>query len=160
MKSVVINIADMQISNDPDSILVTYSLGSCIAVSIYDPYVKVSGLLHYMLPKSSLNQIKARDNPCMFGDTGIPLLFRKAYAFGARKERLIVKVAGGANIMDSRGFFNVGERNYVILRKLFVRNNIKIAGEHVGGNLNRTVIMNARTGTVRLKISGRREVYL
>ena len=63
--NITVGIADMQVSNDPDAMLVTYSLGSCIGVMIYDPVVRVGGMLHYMLPDSNLDQVKARTRPCM-----------------------------------------------------------------------------------------------
>lgn len=66
----------MKISNTPGTVLVTYSLGSCIAVAIYDPLVRVGGMLHFMLPDSELDPEKAQNNPFMFADTGIPSLFK------------------------------------------------------------------------------------
>ena len=75
--------ADFQVSNDPRVTLVTYSLGSCIGVAIWDPTARVSGILHYMLPDSSISPEKAKTGPAMFADTGIPRLFRDAYALGA-----------------------------------------------------------------------------
>lgn len=104
----IVGVADMKVSRDPDVVLVTHSLGSCIGLAIYDPVVKVGGLLHYMLPDSELDLKKSRDNPAMFGDTGIPLLFKSTYKFGAKKSRLKVVVAGGAQIMDQNGLFNIG----------------------------------------------------
>jgi chemotaxis protein CheD len=90
--NLIVGVGDMKVSNDPESILITYSLGSCIALAIYDPVVKVGGLLHYMLPDSSLDESKARKNPYMFGNTGIPVLFKETYKFGAKKNRLKIIV--------------------------------------------------------------------
>ena len=73
----------------------------------------------------------------MFGDTGIPLLFKEAYRLGAKKSRLKVIVAGGGQILDQNGLFNIGRRNYTVLRKLFWRNNVMTDFEDVGGNFNR-----------------------
>ena len=75
----VVGVADMKVSNDQEQMLVTYSLGSCIGVAIYDPVARVGGMLHYMLPESSLDRRKAQKNPSMFGDTGIPFLFKSSY---------------------------------------------------------------------------------
>lgn len=150
----VVGVADMQVSNDPEGVLVTYSLGSCIAVAIYDPVMKVGGLLHYMLPKSSIDETKARKNPYMFGDTGIPLLFKESYQFGAKKNRLKIVVVGGAQILDQRGLFNIGKRNYTLLRKMFWKNNVMVDFEHVGGNSNRTLRLGVKSGDISLKISG------
>ncbi len=83
--NLIVGVGDMKVSNDPNTVLVTYSLGSCIGVGVYDPVAKVAGLLHYMLPESSLDAVKARKNPFMFGDTGIPVLFKETYRLGAKK---------------------------------------------------------------------------
>jgi chemotaxis protein CheD len=151
---IIVGVADMKLSNDPDAVLVTYSLGSCIGIGIYDPTANVGGLLHYMLPESSLDQAKAGKNPFMFGDTGIPLLFKGAYQIGAKKNRLKVIVVGGAEILDQKGFFNIGKRNHTLLRKLFWKNNVMIDFEDVGGCVNRTIKMEVKSGATWLKTSG------
>jgi len=154
----IIGVADMAVSNNLQEDLITYSLGSCIGVVIYDPTVKVGGMLHYMLPESSMDADKARKTPAMFADTGIPLLFKQSYQLGASKRNMMVKVVGGAQIMDENGVFNIGKRNYLALRKLFWKNNVMVAAEHVGGNVNRTVRLEIGTGRVFLKVSGLGEI--
>ncbi|MEM5788799.1 MAG: chemotaxis protein CheD [Syntrophobacteraceae bacterium] len=156
----VVGVADMALSNTPDEVLVTYSLGSCIAVIIFDPAARVGGMLHYMLPESSLDPEKARANPNMFADTGISQLFRQSYQLGAKKENIIVRAVGGAQILDSNGVFNIGKRNYLAMRKIFWRNNVMVAAEHVGGTLNRTVRLEMQTGRVFLKVAGGSEIEL
>ena len=156
----VVGVADMAISNAPDEVLITYSLGSCIAVVIYDPVVKVGGMLHYMLPESSLDPEKAKQNPHMFADTGITQLFRQSYQYGARKEHIIVRAVGGAQILDQNGLFNIGKRNYLALRKILWRNNVAVAAEHVGGSVNRTVRLEVATGKVFLKVASQGEIEI
>ncbi len=151
MPAVIVDIADLALSRRPDDVLITYSLGSCIGVAIWDPEAHVAGLLHYMLPESHLAPEKARANPAMFCDTGIPKLFRSAYELGAAKERLRVKVAGGAQLLDDNGTFNIGKRNYVALRKVFWKNGVLISAEDVGGTVSRTVKLNVSSGLVTVK---------
>jgi len=151
----VVDIADLRVSNDPHVELVTYSLGSCIGVSIWDPGANVGGMLHYMLPDSNLSRARADGNPAMFADTGIPLLFRSAYELGANKKRMIVKVAGGSTLLDDNGTFNIGKRNYLALRKIFWKNGVLIDAEHIGGQLSRTMRMNVGTGRVTVRIRGK-----
>ena len=153
-------MADMAVSNNLQEDLITYSLGSCIGVVIYDPTVKVGGMLHYMLPESSMDSDKARRTPAMFADTGIPLLFKQSYQLGASKRNMLVKVVGGAQIVDENGVFNIGKRNYLALRKLLWKNNVMVTAEHVGGSVNRTVRLEIGTGRVYLKVSGLGEVEL
>ncbi|MCI0471712.1 MAG: chemotaxis protein CheD, partial [Candidatus Aminicenantes bacterium] len=117
MGEIVVGIADLRVSSNSKDVLVTYALGSCIGVVIYDPVVKVGGLLHYMLPDSNLDLNKARENPAMFADTGIPLLFKACYKLGAEKKHIKVKIAGGASILDDSNYFRIGEKNIMALRK-------------------------------------------
>ncbi len=147
----VVDIADLAVSSDPADTLITYSLGSCIGLTIWDPVAHVGGMLHYMLPESQLAPEKAKSSPAMFCDTGVPKLFRAAYELGAVKQRLVVKVAGGSQLLDDNGTFNIGKRNYLALRKLFWKNGILIDAEHVGGSISRTVRLNIGTGQVSVK---------
>jgi chemotaxis protein CheD len=154
---IVVGMADMRVTNDPESTLITYALGSCIGISLYDPTVKVGGLLHFMLPESQIDLEKAQRNPWMFADTGIPLFFREMYRLGGDKKRIKVKVAGGAQVMDAEGYFNIGKRNCMALRKILWKNNVFIHAEVVGGNVNRTVRLELSSGEVWVKTSGEEE---
>jgi len=156
----IVGVSDMKVSNDPVATLVTYSLGSCIGVAIYDPVVKVGGLLHYMLPASDIDAEKARRNPFMFADTGIPALFKSTYAFGAKKQRMRVIIVGGAQVLDQKGFFNIGKRNHMALRKIFFKNNVMVDHEDIGGNVNRTVRLEIKTGDTYIKTSGKGEMQV
>lgn len=141
-----VGVGDCKVSDACDSVLTTYALGSCIAVAIHDPVANVGGLLHFMLPESSVNPAKAAANPFMFADTGIPLLFHSAYQLGAEKRRLVVRIAGGAQVMDEGGVFNIGKRNHAALRKILWRAGVMIHGEEVGGTTSRTVRLEVATG--------------
>ncbi len=159
MALITVGIADLKVSNNPEDILVSYSLGSCIGLAVYDPEVRVGGLLHYMLPDSSINQEKAAKNPAMFANKGIPLLFKQCFKLGADKRRMLVKVAGGSQIMGG-GSFNVGKRNYAVLRKILWKNKIKITNEDVGGTVNRTLYLRIADGRTELKIARKGVVEL
>lgn len=152
---VIVGVSDMKASNDPETVLVTYSLGSCIGVAIYDAVAKVGGLLHYLLPESKLAPEKAIKNPYMFADTGIPALFKAVYELGAKKQRMKVIVAGGSQVMDQAGFFNIGKRNDIALRKMFHKNNVLIDYRDVGGIVNRTIKLEVKTGDAWIKVSGK-----
>jgi chemotaxis protein CheD len=141
-----IGISEMKIAKDPADLLVTHALGSCIGVAIHDPVSGVGGILHYMLPLSSLDPEKAAKNPFMFGDSGIPAFFQEAYRMGASKERLRVILAGGARVIETDNRFDIGSRNVVIARKLFWKNAVMIAAEHVEGTQPRTLYLEIGTG--------------
>jgi len=151
----VVDVSDFAVSNDPDTVLVTYSLGSCIGLAIWDPVAKVGGLLHYMLPDSAIAPDKAQNNPAMFADTGIPVLFKEAYKLGGNKRRIVVKVAGGSQLMDSQGTFNIGKRNHLALRKILWHNNVMIDKEDVGGFEGRTMRLYVGTGKVTIRSKNR-----
>lgn len=149
-----VGISDIRISNSVGESLITYSLGSCIGVAVYDPVQKLGGMIHYMLPQSKISPEKAMIKPAMFADTGIPLLLDSLCAEGAAKDRLILKVAGGAQLMDDNKLFNIGERNFLMLRKIIWTYNILIRGQHVGGNIARTLKLDIATGKVVVKFAG------
>ncbi len=156
----IIGVADMKISNNPGDSLMTYSLGSCIGLVVYDSAARVGGILHYMLPESNIDKSKAQKNPYMFADTGIPRLFKGAYRFDAKKNRMKIAVFGGAQILDQSGFFNIGKRNYMALKKMFFKNKVIIDTEQVGGEVNRTIRLEIKTGEIFVKTSGGREVKI
>jgi chemotaxis protein CheD len=141
------------VTSDPDSVLVTYALGSCIAVAVHDPVTSVAGLLHYMLPEASLDRDKAAQNPYMFADTGIPKLLRDVCERGAKRSRLVVRLAGGAQTMNGHELFQIGKRNHLAARKLLWKEGLLVKSEAVGGGFSRTVRLEASTGRVLVRES-------
>lgn len=152
---ITVNISDMKVSNNPEDILVTYSLGSCVGVTLYDPLQKIGGLIHCMLPLSKVDPEKAKSVPCMFVDTGLPLMMQTLLNMGADKRRLVAKVAGGAVLLDDNGMFRIGERNHIVVRKLLWKNNILISSEDVGGTVARTVYLHINDGKTIIKSAGK-----
>ena len=151
---VVVGMADFAVSNSPNLILTTYSLGSCLGVAIYDPVARAGGLLHTMLPDSNLQPEKALLQPGMFVDTGFSALIKAIAELDAEPGRLKIYVAGGAQIMDSTGFFNIGKKNYDALTAILKEEGLRLQAEQVGGLVNRTMHLNIATGGVSLKVSG------
>lgn len=152
--NIIVGVSDMKVSNDADAVLITYSLGSCIGISVYDSVAKVGGILHFMLPESKLDEGKAQKNPFMFADTGIPALFEALCDMGAVTERMKVIVTGGAQVLDQKGFLNIGKRNQIAVKELLSRHKVEIDYEEVGGNVNRTIKLLIKNGEAWLKISG------
>ena len=147
----VIGIADCAVTNDPEAVLVTYALGSCIAVTLHDNVSRVGGLLHLMLPESNLDTARAHSNPYMFANTGIPLLFNRAFQQGAEKKRLVVRLVGGAQVMDDGGVFNIGKRNQLSARKILWKAGYLIHGQETGGTVSRTVKLEVGTGKLWIR---------
>ena len=116
----------MKISSSPQDEIITYALGSCLGITIYDPVAQIGAMVHVMLPSSSIDPVKANANPCMFVDTGVKKLFLDSYKTGAQRNRLIVLAAGGAcaNGLDQDDYFQIGKRNVTVLRNLLWKNGI------------------------------------
>ena len=144
----------MGISADPGERLITYALGSCLGITVYDPVAIVAGLLHVQLPTGTIDEEKMRLRPAMFVDSGVPLLFKACYRLGARKERMIVKVAGGAHAgtTDAEDHFQIGKRNLVALRRLLWKNGVLIQAQETGGfGTSRTMLLDVASGNVTLR---------
>ena len=144
----------MKVTNQDSDILITYSLGSCVGVTIYDPVSRVGGMIHCMLPFSKIDPKKAERTPAMFVDTGVPVLFKTLYDMGAQKKRLVVKAAGCGNPLGKNEMFKIGERNHTLLKKLLWKNNVMLAAEDVGGTKSRTVRFDVSTGQVIISSGG------
>jgi len=155
---VVVGMADLRFSTTLGERLVTYALGSCLGITVWDPIAKVAGMLHVMLPSSGIDVEKAARNPAMFVDTGVPKLFRDSYALGARKERLIVHVVGGAHggATENDDQFQIGKRNFIALRNLLWKNDVLMRAHDVGGcRTSRTMRLDVETGEVTVRVNGK-----
>jgi chemotaxis protein CheD len=151
----VVGISELVIGTTRDEELVTYSLGSCLGIAAFDPVAGVGGLMHCLLPFSKVDPEKARDRPAMFVDTGVIHLLQELYDHGALRERLVVKVAGGASPMDRENRFRIGERNFTVLRKVLWKNEVLLAADEIGGTTPRTMSLLMSDGTVRISTGGR-----
>lgn len=157
MKSLIVGVGDCKVTSEAAAELVTYALGSCIAVGIWDPVSKASGLLHFMLPDSSVDPGGGADRPFRYADTGTPLLFRQTYEAGGVKRRLVVRIAGGAAVVDDGGVFSIGKRNYAALKKILWKAGVLIHGEAIGGTVSRNVRLESATGRFIVREAGGQE---
>lgn len=153
-KAMIVGVADMVASNDRSAQLVTYSLGSCVGVVIYDPIAKCGGLLHAMLADSAVNPVRAADRPAMFVNTGLPALFHAVYALGGQKSRMIAKLAGGAEMLDTKKVFNIGAKNVEMVKEMLNRNGVPLATAVTGGHDSRTLRLDLATGELTLDVPG------
>lgn len=146
-----VGMADCKVGKAPAT-LISYGLGSCIGVSLYDPKAKVGGLLHIMLPDST--QSRATENPMKFADTGVPLMLDEVLKLGASKVRLEAKMAGGAQMFafaNATDIMKVGQRNAEAVKKMLEKYNIKLRAEDTGGTYGRTVQIDLNTGVYKIK---------
>lgn len=148
----------MKCTNDVDAVLVTYSLGSCVGLTVYDPVVRVGGMIHCLLPSSTINPERAQQRPQMYVDTGVDLLIRAVCSLGAQRQRLIAKAAGGGNFFRTSTLPKVGDKNYAALLEAVRRNHLRITGKDVGGAIPRTLYLDMSVGETLLQSSARRTV--
>ncbi len=149
-----VGISEMRVCDDVNEVLVTYSLGSCVGLGLYDPVLRLGGLIHCMLPSSKADPEKAATLPAMFVDTGVSALLQRMFDRGAQRRRLVAKVAGCAKLLDEKGFFRIGERNYTMVRKMLWTNGILIAAEDIGGARARSMYLHIATGETTISSNG------
>ena len=151
---ITVGVSDAKASQTGEDVIVTYSLGSCIGVTLFDPVSKVAGMLHFQLPTSTLDANRAKEVPCMFADTGMGVLLSQLQALGANKKRLKAKIAGGAKMLNDSSTFDIGKRNHTAIRKVLWQHGLFLDGEDCGGSSPRTLYLNVADGTVVMKANG------
>ncbi len=157
METVHVKIADMAVKKD-QGILVTFGLGSCIGIAIYDQNSKVAGLAHILLDDSSkFKRPGSKDvNPAKFANTAIPYLMEQMFALNAKKSNMAAQIAGGASLFNFQNESgNVGYRNIEAVRAELKKRGIKIISEDVGGNCGRTMRLFVDTGEVKISTVGK-----
>jgi chemotaxis protein CheD len=146
-----VGMADYKVGRDPNS-LISYGLGSCVGIALYDKVAKIGGLAHIMLPDST--QARSADNPAKFADTALPLMLNDMIKLGALKSRITAKIAGGAQMFtfaNATDIMRVGERNTEAVRLILKKIEIRLIAEDTGGTYGRTVELKLDTGIYRLK---------
>jgi chemotaxis protein CheD len=156
---VVIGVGDMAVSNNSMVTLSTYALGSCVGVIAYDVMSKAGGILHLMLPDSTISPDKAQKQPAMFADTGLPMLFKSLAGVRAERTRIKIFLAGGASVLNGADPFKIGERNSAAVKKCLSAAGYSVVGQDLGGCVNRTVHLEIGTGRVTLKMPDRTENF-
>lgn len=159
-KSIRVGMSEIVVAETPD-ILVTLGLGSCIGVCVYDPTIKVGGMAHVMLPDSSTSkEVTTRGK---FADTAIPDLIELMQKKGAAKHRMLVKMAGGAQMFAYPGMspqMHIGYRNAVAVEKALSALGLRVSGKSIGGHSGRSIYMDLATGTVKVRMLNSPEIIL
>lgn len=149
-----VGMADLKIAKEPD-VLTTLGLGSCVGIALYDSSLKLGGLAHIMLPDST--QIKNNSNRAKFADTAIDLLLEQMLSEGARKNRIVAKIAGGAHMFDFKNMddmMRIGTRNVAAVTQILKAVHIPIIAQDTGDNYGRTIELHTLTGMLRVKTIG------
>ena len=152
-----VGMADLKLCISPDSVT-TLGLGSCVGVAIRDPQTKVGGLAHVMLPDSTA--IRNNVNIYKFADTGITELVRLMEEAGAKRSRMVAKIAGGAQMFafqNKNDLVRVGERNVEASIKKLKELKIPILAQDTGDSYGRTVIFYPENGDFVIRAVGKPE---
>lgn len=158
MEKSVIGIADMKMAQGT-GMLVTYALGSCIGICLYDQRIKLGALIHIMLP---LNLETGRTNPLKYADTGIRQTIKMMEAKGASRARMTAKIAGGAKMFEIPGgsFGNIGQRNIESVHMILKMEGIKLMKEEVGGTIARTLLFDVSNGMGCVRCHGKPDLII
>lgn len=158
MPTIYVGVGEYAAAKAAGDIIKTMALGSCVGVILLDPDMKIAGMLHVALPDSSISNKRADERPGMFADTGIPALLRDMQKLGCTiNGKMIVKLAGGASIMDPDNTFNIGKRNVLAVKKVLWKYKLGARAEDLGGTISRSVTIRVDTGKVLLSSPGRGE---
>lgn len=149
-----VGISEMSISNDPADRLVAANLGSCLGVAIFDPVERIGGVIHCLLPASNSDPGKAGQNPYMYVDTGVPQMIAELCKHGGVKKRFLIAAAGCGQMNDRNGVFEIGKKNFVMLRKVLWSQNLLLKAEDTGGVASRTLSLDIGTGEAWLRMQG------
>ena len=156
MAQLTVGIGEWAIASGTDDVIKTYALGSCLAVIITDVKIGITGLIHIALPDSSIDPEKAKRQPGYFADSGLPLMIEEMKKLGSVRANVRVKLAGGAAVMDAKGIFDIGKRNLLATKRILWNSSLGAIAEDTGGDISRTVSVNARDGETLIS-SGNRQ---
>ena len=132
------------------------ALGSCVGLIMVAPKLRAVGMVHIVLPDSKIDAEKAGETPGYFADSGIQAMLSEFRSLGIRSNRdLMVKLTGGATVMDANKTFDIGKRNVLSCRKNLWKNHMAAIAEDVGGNFSRTVWVEVDSGRVFVTSPGR-----
>lgn len=150
-----VGMADLNVCSGTDSIT-TLGLGSCVGVVLWDPTTKICGMAHVMLPDST--SIRNNSNVAKFADSGIEELLKRVLAKGARRQNLVAKIAGGAqmfSVNNKTDLIAVGARNVEASIKKLKELRIPLKAQDTGMNYGRTVTFYPETGQYHIKRVGK-----
>ena len=153
---VKVGIAQMDVVKAPNTIR-TSGLGSCVGVILYDESKQIAGLIHVMLPDSSLGRSDAV-NVAKFADTGIKALIELLKLEGVHAFKLKAKIAGGAQMFQftsDKDSMRIGPRNVEAVKVELRKNSIPLVAEDTGGNSGRTIEFDPITSKLNIRTVNR-----
>ena len=152
--SISVGLGEMKVLKNSDAALACLGLGSCVAVVAWDPVERVAGMAHVVLPSS---RGRTLDSGAKYADRAVPRLIEDVCAQGASKSRLVIKIAGGAQMALTNAvnpIFKIGEQNVSAVLEAIKREGLRVRAKETGGNRGRTLRMNAASGEIRVSVAG------
>lgn len=159
-EEIVVRVADLNVATG-EQVLVTYGLGSCVAILLYDPQRHLAAMAHIMLP--SLSLARHADRPGKTPHTAVPELVTRLVELGADRKRITGRLVGGASLFASLtppGSIQMGERNVVACREVLNQQGIPLVSEQVGGESGRSVWLYANDGRAIIRSANQSERLL
>ena len=152
MNLVKIGVGHMTVSTNTEETLYTSSLGSCVAVTMYDKNNQIGGLAHIQLPSSSISPSLKNQKPACFADLAIPNLLKAMQERGATENLLQISLIGGAsfNVEQTQDFFHIGTNNIVTIKAILKELGHPIRNEDIGGHRPRSVYFDIKNGTIQI----------
>ena len=121
-------------------------LGSCVAVCLFDPKLRLGGMNHFLLPSSATGNNSDMD-VILNGDYSMEVLVNGLLNKGAQKSRLLAKAFGGGTIISSIRMA-IGERNSTFAHEWLDREGIKLIASDLNGPWSRKVVFVPNNGAV------------
>lgn len=153
---IVLGLGQHRVAKGEDTVLVCLGLGSCVSIGAYDPVSKVGGMAHMVLPSSSEGRTNGQPN-AKFVDWAIPMLIEEMKELGALKSRLIIKIVGGAQMVNAQGnigVLQIGDRNVEATKAILAELGLPLHGEATGGKHGRTARLYLDSGMFCVSIAG------
>lgn len=156
VRQISVSLGEVHVSADPRDVLVAYGLGSCVAISMYSSARQAGGMAHVVLPSSAAAQGR-QGPPGKFADTAVPYLLAQMERLGCRRHELVVRLAGGAqvlNVSPTLPMMQIGQRNLEAVRAVLQQHGLRVFREDTGGTVGRTVHLYVATGRMVVHTAG------
>lgn len=158
--SLVVGLGQLYVRKSP-VVLVCLGLGSCIALSAYDPRSKIGGMAHIVLPDGSG---RSDHRSPKYADSAVTLLLEEMEQQGADLSGLVIRMVGGAKMAGVGALgavFKIGESNIEATRMALTKSGIKrVDGADVGGSHGRTARLWLESGKLAITASNREPVEI
>lgn len=149
-------LGEIVVGQGDDDVLTAQGLGSCVGIAAYDPDRKIAVMAHVMLP-GPIPDNTSPEQPARYAAQAVKALVEKVEKGGGRRRNLVIKLAGGAQVIRVPGMqdrLQIGQRNIAAVREALQRHDLRVAAEDLGGHVGRTLTLYAATGATTVRVVG------